>query len=181
MDTTQAFTQADLDCTVYMKLPQGCGSLSGKIVRLEKALYGLRQSGLLWNGLLVQKLVMKHGMEQCKTDPCVFRKMRDDKLVMILVVHVDDIAVAGVDDEIVKLEKVLNEDFTTTNLGLLTLFTGCVVEQVVEYGFVTIKQTPFIETLARRFGFTETWEHPAVVGANLEARMEGAGRAVAVP
>ena len=46
-DTAQAFTQAELDCTVYMKLPQGCGSLSGKIVRLEKALYGLRQSGLL--------------------------------------------------------------------------------------------------------------------------------------
>ena len=29
-DTAQAFTQAKLDCTVYMKLPQGCGSLSGK-------------------------------------------------------------------------------------------------------------------------------------------------------
>ena len=173
MDTAQAFTQAELDCTVYMRLPQGCGSLSGKIVRLEKALYGLKQSGLLWNGLLVEKLVMKHGMEQCKTDPCVFRKMRDNKLVMILAVHVDDIAVAGVSDEIEELEKVLNEDFTTTNLGLLNLFTGCVVEQDVKHGFVSISQTPFIETLAKRFSVTKVSEHPAVVGANLEARMEG--------
>ena len=31
-DTAQAFTQDKLDCTVYMKLHQGCGSLSGKIV-----------------------------------------------------------------------------------------------------------------------------------------------------
>ena len=117
--------------------------------------------------------MMKHGMEQCKTDPCVFRKIRDGKLVMILAVHVDDIAIAGVPDEIEKLEKVLNQDFTTTNLGLLNLFTGCVVEQDVEHGFVTISQTPFIETLAKRFDVTKTYEHPAVVGADLEARKEG--------
>ena len=72
-DTAQAFTQAELDCTVYIKLPQGCSSLSGKIVRMGKCFYGLRQSGLLWNKLLVDKLVMRYGMEQCKTDPCVFR------------------------------------------------------------------------------------------------------------
>ncbi|CAN0460352.1 unnamed protein product, partial [Scytosiphon promiscuus] len=102
-DTAQAFTQAELDCTLYMKLPGGCGDLSGKIVRLDKALYGLRQSGLLWNELLVQKFVMRHGMEQCKTDPCVFRKIRDGKVVLILVVHVDDMAVAGEDNEVREL------------------------------------------------------------------------------
>jgi len=47
------------------------------------------------------------------------------------------------------------------------------VSQDVENGFLTISQTSFIETLARRFGVTKTSEFPAVVGANLEARMEG--------
>ena len=79
LDVAQAFTKADLDCVVYMKLPGGCGALSGNFVRLEKALYGLRQSGLLWNDLLVVKLVTMHGMEQCKTDPCVFRLTREGK------------------------------------------------------------------------------------------------------
>ena len=74
-------------------------NLSGKLVRLNRALYGLRQSSLLWNGVLVDKLVMKHGMEQCKTDPCVFRKFRDEKIVLFLVVHVDDMAVAGTVEE----------------------------------------------------------------------------------
>ena len=49
-----------------MKLPGGCDDLSGKFVRLEKALYGLRQSGLLWNGLLFVKLVQVHGMERVR-------------------------------------------------------------------------------------------------------------------
>ena len=54
-----------------MKLPGGCGELSGKYVDLEEALYGLKQSGLLWNDLLVDKLVSVYGMEQCMTDPRV--------------------------------------------------------------------------------------------------------------
>ena len=53
LDVAQASTKAELDCVVYMKLPGGCDDLSGKFVRLEKALYGLRQSSLLWNDLMV--------------------------------------------------------------------------------------------------------------------------------
>ena len=40
LDVKQAFTQADLDCRVVMKLPSGCGELSGKYVDLLKALRG---------------------------------------------------------------------------------------------------------------------------------------------
>ncbi|CAN0145950.1 unnamed protein product [Ascophyllum nodosum] len=69
LDVREAFTKAKLDCKIAMKLPGRCGELSGKYVELEEALYGLKQSGLLWNGLLVDNLVSVHGMEQCMTDP----------------------------------------------------------------------------------------------------------------
>lgn len=67
---------AGLDC-VYMKLPGGSGELSDKFVRLEEAFYGLRQRGLLWNDPPAVKLVTGYGMEQCKTDLCVFRPIRE--------------------------------------------------------------------------------------------------------
>ena len=70
---------------------------------LKKALYGLKRSGLLWNDLLVDELVSVHGMEQCMTDPGVFRLIRVGKLVLILAVHVDDMAVAGTRVEVNKL------------------------------------------------------------------------------
>ena len=105
-----------------MKLPGGCGELSGKYVDLEKALYGLKQSGLLWNDLLVEKLVTVHGMEQCMTDPCVFRLIREGKVVLILTVHEDDMAVAGTGVEVDKLLVTLNTYFTTNNLGELSFF-----------------------------------------------------------
>ena len=40
----QTFVRADLNEDVFMRLPEGCGALSGKIVKLNKSLYGLRQA-----------------------------------------------------------------------------------------------------------------------------------------
>ena len=49
LDIEQAFVQSELDHEVFMKLPQGCGSMSGKILRLNKSLYGLRQASRTFN------------------------------------------------------------------------------------------------------------------------------------
>lgn len=173
LDVKQAFTQAPLDYKVIMKLPGGCGELSGKYVELKKALYGLEQSGALWNNLLVEKLVKNHGMEQCKADPCVFRKIANGVVVLVLAVHVDDMAVAGPRGEVDKLLVTLNKDFTTVDLGELTFFTGCAVSQNIEEGITEINQTTFIETLAKRFDVTTTARYPANSGADLGPRREG--------
>ena len=76
-----------------MKLPGGCGDKSGEIVKLNKAVYGLKQAGRQWSLRLTQVLVEKVRMEQCK--PCIFRLRIDGETTMILCVHVDDIIVAG--------------------------------------------------------------------------------------
>ena len=69
---------------------------------------------------MVIKLVEVHRMEQCKTDPCVFRLIREGIVVMTMTVHVDDMAVAGPREELDKLLEVLNDDFTTNDLGELS-------------------------------------------------------------
>ena len=65
-----------------MKLPGRCVDWSGKIVRSNRSLYGLKQSGRQWAGLLVETVV-EYGMEQCRTDPCVFRMVVDLSLIHI--------------------------------------------------------------------------------------------------
>ena len=55
-DIEQAFVQSELDHEVFMKLPPGCGSMSGKVVRLGKSLYGLRHASRTFNKRLVQDL-----------------------------------------------------------------------------------------------------------------------------
>ena len=43
-DVDQAFVQSDLEEEALMQLPQGCGKLSGKVVKLSRSLYGVRQA-----------------------------------------------------------------------------------------------------------------------------------------
>lgn len=52
--------------------------------------------------VLVTKLLTVHGMERWKTYRCVFRKIVKGKVLLILVVHVDDMAAAGPKVEIDK-------------------------------------------------------------------------------
>ena len=58
-------------------------------------MYGLKQAGRRWEIRLSDVLVSKVEMEQCKADPCVFRLIRDDVVVMSVCVHVDYITAAG--------------------------------------------------------------------------------------
>ena len=71
LDLKQAFIQVDLDFNVFMKLPDGCEDKSGKVVKLNKSVYGLKQAGRRWAMHLDGVIVCKMRMKQCKADPCV--------------------------------------------------------------------------------------------------------------
>ena len=43
-DVEQVFVHSKLEEDVFLRLPKGCRSLSGKIVRLNKSLYGTRST-----------------------------------------------------------------------------------------------------------------------------------------
>ena len=69
-DVDQAFVQFDLEEDVFLRLPKGCGDLSGKVVRLNKRLYGLKQASRTWHAHLTTCL-KRLGFEQCMADVCV--------------------------------------------------------------------------------------------------------------
>ena len=51
-DVDQAFVRVDLK-DVFMRLPEGYGALSEKIIKLNKSLYGLRQASRQWYACLL--------------------------------------------------------------------------------------------------------------------------------
>ena len=160
LDVDQAFIQAELDTEIFLRLPRGCGEMSGKVVLLNKALYGLKQSGRSWYKLLSSTLV-ECGFEQCLVDPCVFRLMLNDAVVAMLVVHVDDIKIAatkGVTDSVVAD---LNKRFPTKHLGEVTWYMGSEYRRDREKGTLEISQTQFIRNVVDRFGITKTSPIPA--------------------
>ena len=66
LDVSQAFLQANMDEEVYIKY-------NSEIYKLEKALYGTKQASRAWNEEITQSLI-KYGLKQSITDPCMFSK-----------------------------------------------------------------------------------------------------------
>ena len=93
-DIEQAFVQSDLEENVFMRLPQGFGGLSGKIVRINNSFYGLKQALRQWHAHITRCLLTL-GFWQCLADACVFRLMEEERVVMTIVLHVDDIFAVG--------------------------------------------------------------------------------------
>ena len=78
----------------FLRLPKGCGTLSGKIVRLNKSLYGLNQASRSWHAHLTSCLKTL-GFYRCLADACVSRLVEEGRVTIIAVVHVDDIFAVG--------------------------------------------------------------------------------------
>ena len=91
MDVATAFLNSQLNEDIYMRQPEGYVQ-PGKehlVCKLEKSLYGLKQSVRCWNRVLQDR--------QVKHDPFVFVK-KEDTLVFIAV-HVDDLIILAEDHE----------------------------------------------------------------------------------
>ena len=88
VDVQQAFAQDELKALTHM--PRGCGDLSGKVVRFNRSLYGLKQALVSWRQHLVTRL-KSLGFEKSLGDPCGFRLIESGSSTMIAVVHVDTI------------------------------------------------------------------------------------------
>ena len=95
----------------------------GKVFRLRKSLYGLKQSPRVWFGKFSQA-VEKFGLQKSKSDHSVF--YRNSSLgIILLVVYVDDIVITRSDSiGISSLKFFLLGQFHTKDLGMLRYFLG---------------------------------------------------------
>ena len=166
-DVDQAFVQSYLEEDVFLRLPKGCGDLSGKVVRLNKRLYGLKQASRTWHTHLTTCL-KRLGFEQCMTDVCVFRLIEDGRVAITAVVHVDDIFAVGQKEKCERLCVDLNRTIPVENLGDLKCYGGCQYSRDRKRGTLTISQQRFAEELVKKFRVTSVQSVPLKVGVKLE-------------
>jgi len=95
MDVKSAFLNGDLQEEVYMQQPPGYAVVGqeGKVLRLCKALYGLRQAPRAWNAKLDESLCAL-GFERCPSEHAVYRRGTGGSL-LIVGVYVDDLIITG--------------------------------------------------------------------------------------
>jgi len=124
VDISYAFTNSDIDAEIYMEQPEGFKQ-GGKryVCRLNKSLYGLKQSSRLW-GETLGNVLLKLGFKKTYSDASLYIYDRDG-IKIIMPVFVDDITLASksqvaLDNFVIELGK----HFKLRDLGATTFLLG---------------------------------------------------------
>lgn len=87
-DVTTAFLNGDLEEEIYLDPPCGVRCPKGKVLRLHKSIYGLKQSPKCWRTKFVS-ILADLGLHPTNADPCLFTGTFQNKWIL-LVAYVDD-------------------------------------------------------------------------------------------
>src|SRR6266540_1600875 len=142
MDVKSAFLNGDLQEEVYVVQPPGfvITGKEHKVLRLHKALYGLRQPPQAWYAKLDATLEAL-GFTWSDSEHAVY--VRGQGTARLLVgVYVDDLIITGSDEsEISRFKGEMKDSFRMSNLGLLRYYLGIEVRQGVDG--ISITQTAY--------------------------------------
>ncbi|KAL5555280.1 hypothetical protein UlMin_037516 [Ulmus minor] len=97
MDVKTAFLNGRLEESIYMIQPEGfiAKGQEHRVCKLQRSIYGLKQASRSWN-IRFDQAVKSFGFEQSIDEPCVYSKIKDGKVVF-LILYVDDILIIGND------------------------------------------------------------------------------------
>lgn len=151
-DIKTAFLYGDLDEEIYMKQPDGFSDSSGKVCRLNRSLYGLKQASRCWN-LKFTNFLKKFKLSSSEADSCVFVGSVSGRKI-ILAIYIDDGLIAASDEkDILLLLNELKEQFKFKSSTLDT-FLGLEVSQKLD-GSIHVNQAGYARRLLQKFKMIE--------------------------
>jgi hypothetical protein len=121
------------------------------VLRLRKALYGLRQAPQAWNAKLNSTL-KGMGFGQSPHEAAIYRRGNGGNALLVGV-YVDDLVITGTKDaEVVAFKKEIKATFQMSDLGLLSFYLGIEVHQG-DSG-ITLQQTTYAKRVVELAGLT---------------------------
>ena len=155
-DIQTAFLHGILDVLIYMMQPQGfevtSSTKSQFVCLLLKSLYGLKQSGHIWNKIFDDFLI-KFALTPTEVDPCVYISQAEPKLIVTFLVD-DGLACCSSPTRLEELVQYMEEHFAMTGL-CADLYVGLHICQLPTEGQLFIHQAIYLRRILARFGFTD--------------------------
>ena len=143
-DITSAFLYPELKEELYLELPDG------RIVRLLRALYGLRQAANAFLNHLKEKLT-DIGFKQMMSDTCTFRLDERDAFI-VLATHVDDLLfISNSKSLISKVKDALALHFDLTFYEEAQEFLGITIMRDRTNKLLQLSQVGYIEKILGNF------------------------------
>jgi hypothetical protein len=168
MDVETAFLNAELTEEIYVELPEGYyhkERAQRKVLRMLKAIYGLRQAPFEWNKL-INSVLIECGLRRSELDECLYIAKNGEGKLFIMTVYVDDLIITGDWEEMItKVRGVLEKRFKMKDVTDSNQIIGLVYEHDKVKGIMKIHQRNFIETILEKFdpGGQQQCDSPADV------------------
>jgi hypothetical protein len=150
MDVKSAFLNGELQEEVYVAQPPGfvITGKESKVLRLRKALYGLRQAPRAWNAKL-DATMLSLGFQRSRSEHDVYARQK-----LIVGVYVDDLVITGsCGAEIGQFKAEMKNSFRMSDLGLLRYYLGIEVRQ--NASGITLVQTAYAKSVLERAGMED--------------------------
>lgn len=151
-DVATAFLNGKLKEELYMKQPEGYNNGTGRLCKLKKSLYALKQAPRCWNSC-IHDFLIESGFKQTEADPCLyFRKRGNGKILLGL--YVDDGLIASTDEAEAEhfLEQELKARFKITTRPA-SYFLGLELERQADCA-ILVFQRAYIKQILDKFGMT---------------------------
>ena len=136
---------------IYINTPYGMKIPMGKVVKLNKSLYGTKNASHLWWEDLRQAL-LNYGFIQSKNDPCLFTYKKDG-YICILCTFVDDLIIGSSNEK--KTQHFINllesKGFVVSSFEELSWYLGINIRIERNSGKIKVLQTQYIKDLITQF------------------------------
>ncbi|CAI7740801.1 unnamed protein product [Closterium sp. NIES-54] len=154
MDVTTAFLNGVLEEEIFMAQPEGFDDGSGRVLRLKKALYGLKPAPRQWY-LKLRGVLEEIGFTPSTADHSLFM-LGEGEQRSFMVVYVDDILISSPSSDLVKEVMLkLQDKFKCKALGDVSFYLGLHIERDVEKRCMRVHQRKYLEALTANFGQSE--------------------------
>ena len=131
IDVKTAYLHGDLDEEIYMEAPDGLEIPDGMVLRLRKAIYGLKQAGRQWY-LKLKSVLVEMGFKQIINDPHTFvyhQQEGDTTQTLVVPIYVDDLLPVGDKHLADNFETEIAKYFDVTVVGDASYFLGIRVQR----------------------------------------------------
>ena len=177
MDVKTVFLNGELIEEVYVEQPPGfvVDGQEHKVLRLQKALYGLRQAPRAWNAKLDTSLHAL-GFKRSEAEHAVYRRSNGDEMLLVGV-YVDDLVIAGSSiNEVTRFKQEMTNLFKMSDLGELSYYLGIEVQQ--QDGQITLRQASYAKKLLQKAGMEDCNPCAVPMEARLKLSKTGEGEPV---
>ena len=156
MDVKTTFLHGNLKEDVYMIQPEGFvdPNNAGKICKLKRSIYGLRQATRSWN-IRFDEVIIDLGFIKNEEDYCLYKKSSGSSVVF-LILYVDDILLIGNDVSMLNsVKESLNGKFSMKYLGEVVYILGIKIYRDRSKRLLVLSQSTYIDKVLKWFNMSE--------------------------